>query len=85
MGRALPVILLVALTVFAIVDAVLTPREQMPKKGLWVLAIVLLPVIGPIAWLTVGRRARRQSGGSGGGTPRPPVAPDDDPDFLRGL
>jgi len=84
MGRALPVILLVALTVFAVVDAVLTPREQLPNKGWWVLGIMLLPIIGPVAWLTVGRRARRQSGGSGG-TPKPPVAPDDDPDFLRGL
>jgi len=85
MGRALPVILLVALTVFAVVDAVLTPREQLPSKRWWVLGIVLLPILGPLAWLTVGRRARRQSGGPGGTPPRPPVAPDDDPDFLRGL
>lgn len=84
MGRALPLILLVALTVFAVVDAVLTPREQLPSKGWWVVGILLLPVVGPLAWITVGRRARRESGGSGG-APRPPVAPDDDPDFLRGL
>ena len=84
MRLALPVIVLVALTVFAVVDAVLTPREQLPTKVRWVLGIVLLPVVGPVAWLTVGRRARRGSGGSDGGR-RPPVAPDDDPDFLRGL
>lgn len=84
MRVALPVILLVALTVFALVDAVLTPREQLPNKGRWVLGIIVLPIVGPLAWLTVGRRARRGSGGSGG-TPKPPVAPDDDPDFLRGL
>ena len=48
--------------------------------------ILLVPVIGPVAWLTVGRRARRDSGGGGkGGSAQPPVAPDDDPDFLRGL
>lgn len=84
MSRALPLIVLIALTVFAVIDAILTPRDQLPGKVWWVLGIVLLPVVGPLAWLTVGRRARRGTGGTGG-TPRPPVAPDDDPDFLRGL
>ena len=84
MSRALPLIILIALTVFAVIDAILTPRDQLPGKVWWVLGIVLLPVVGPLAWLTVGRRARRGTGGTGG-TPRPPVAPDDDPDFLRGL
>jgi hypothetical protein len=77
-------IILVAITVFAVVDAVLTPRNQLSNKGWWVVAIVLLPVVGPVAWLTVGRRARRASGGGSAG-PVPPIAPDDDPDFLRGL
>ncbi len=84
MSRALPLIVLIAITVFAVIDAILTPREQLPGKVWWVLGIILLPVVGPLAWLAVGRRARRGSGGSGG-TPQPPVAPDDDPDFLRGL
>lgn len=84
MSRALPLIILIALTVFAVIDAILTPRDQLPGKVWWVLGIVLLPVVGPLAWLTVGRRARRGTGGTGG-TPQPPVAPDDDPDFLRGL
>jgi hypothetical protein len=83
MSRALPLIVLIAVTVFAVIDAILTPRDQLPGKVWWVLAILLLPVVGPLAWLTVGRRARR--GGGSGGTPKPPVAPDDDPDFLRGL
>ncbi len=84
MSRALPLILLVAVTVFAVIDAVLTPKHQLPGKGWWVVGIILLPVIGPVAWLTVGRRARRASGGGRSG-PVPPIAPDDDPDFLRGL
>jgi hypothetical protein len=49
----------------------------------WALLIVLLPLLGSVAWLFVGRPQ---------GPPRPnpprrgrPVAPDDDPDFLRGL
>lgn len=84
MSRALPLILLVALTVFAIVEAVMTPKQQLSGKGWWVVAIVLLPLVGPLAWLAVGRRARRASGGGSSG-PVPPIAPDDDPDFLRGL
>lgn len=84
MGRALPIVVLVALTVFAVVDAVLTPRDQLPKKAWWILGIVLLPLAGPLAWLTVGRRRRSTEGGAGGAG-QPPIAPDDDPDFLRGL
>ncbi len=85
MSRALPLIVLVAITVFAVIDAILTPREQLRSKVWWVVGILLVPLVGPIAWLTVGRRARRDSGGGSGGTKPPPVAPDDDPDFLRGL
>ncbi len=83
MGRALPFVVLLAVTVFALVDAVMTPRQQVARKGWWVTAIVLLPMVGPLAWLVVGRRSRRLPGDPGG--QRPPIAPDDDPDFLRGL
>jgi hypothetical protein len=79
----LPFVVLLAVTVFALVDAIMTPRQQVTRKGWWVAGIVLLPVLGPLAWLVVGRRSRRLPGDTGGG--RPPVAPDDDPDFLRGL
>ena len=45
--------------------------------------IVVFPLLGSIAWLWVGRPKTRPS------SQRPqrnrPVAPDDDPDFLRGL
>jgi hypothetical protein len=84
MGRALPLVLLVAITVFAVVEAVMTPRDRLPGKAWWVLGILLLPVLGPAAWFVVGRRSRRAPGQQGGGR-TPPIAPDDDPDFLRGL
>ncbi len=84
MGRALPIVLLVAVTVYALVEAVLTPRQHLPRKVWWVLGIVLLPVLGPAAWFVVGRRSRRAPGQQSGG-PAHPIAPDDDPDFLRGL
>ena len=45
-------------------------------------AIVALPVVGPVGWFAVGRPP---GGGIAGPGRRPPIAPDDDPDFLRRL
>jgi hypothetical protein len=60
-------------------------------RALWVLVIVLVPLIGPVAWFVLGRPRKPLSTGSGWRVkaglpeqPRPP-APDDDPDFLRSL
>ena len=82
MGRALPLVLLLAVTVYALVEAATTPRQQLAGKVWWLLAILLLPVVGPVLWLAVGRRSRRTPGGR---DDRRPLAPDDDPDFLRRL
>ena len=72
---------------------------RMPKL-LWIVIIVMATFVGPIAWIIVSRvKAAEDRGGeveptvwsSKEGTtfrraerPRP-VAPDDDPEFLRGL
>lgn len=72
-----------ALTVFTLVDAILLDRMRVRgvPKGLWIVIIVLLPILGPVLWLTVGRGSKASATGSRRG----PVAPDDDIDFLRGL
>lgn len=75
---AVPVIL----GVWALVDCAQTAKRDVRRlpRAAWILIILMVPIVGPVAWLTVGRRK-----GSG---PRPaprPVAPDDDPDFLRDL
>ena len=72
---------------------------RMPKF-LWIILVVLFPTIGPIAWIIVSRvKAAEERGGfveptvwsSKEGTTfrRPerarPMAPDDDPEFLRDL
>ena len=74
----------------------------MLPKLVWLLVILVIPVLGAVAWLVFGRPAiTGGDGGSGGGglrgrIPRPeprgpsgyaagPIAPDDDPDFLRKL
>jgi hypothetical protein len=83
------------LAVFALVDLVQTKDEDVQglPKLVWVLLIVLVGVVGPVTWLLAGRRGRsplsgilppRADGPDPGGR-RASMAPDDDPDFLRGL
>ena len=77
------------LLVYAVVDLTRTPGAQVRTlpKPLWFL-VLLLPVLGPVAWLLAGRPKP--------GTPRavprvlppdtgPARAPDDDEAFLRSL
>jgi hypothetical protein len=80
------------LAVYAMVDLVQTKDEDVQglPKLVWVLVILFGWVVGPLAWLIAGRRGRgfpglppRLAGPDSG--PGRPTAPDDDPDFLRGL
>ena len=62
-------------------------------RFVWVILILLFPLVGPIVYFAVGRpvptTARADVWRPGSGFPevnRPrSVAPDDDPEFLRGL
>ena len=101
--RIVLIVLVFALTLYALLDCARTPEESMPArmpKFLWITLIVLFPTIGPIAWIIVSRvKAAEERGGyveptvwsSREGTTfrRPerarPMAPDDDPEFLRDL
>ena len=101
--RALLPVLVLALTIYALLDCARTPEELMPArmpKLVWIFLIVVAMGVGPIAWIIVSRvKAAEERGGvveptvwsSKEGTqfrrperPRP-VAPDDDPEFLRSL
>lgn len=75
------VVVAVAFTIYTLVDVLLTDRSRVRAfpKAAWAVIVVLLPVIGGVLWLIVGK-ARRTPGS----TPRP-VAPDDDPTFLGTL
>ncbi len=70
----------VAFWVYSIVDALLTDRARIRafSKPVWIAVVLLLPVVGGLIWLFVGK-ARRS------GTVARPVAPDDDPAFLGTL
>ncbi|MDR1798338.1 MAG: PLDc N-terminal domain-containing protein [Bifidobacteriaceae bacterium] len=95
---ALLYILPAAFLIYALVDCVQddeVERTGVPKP-LWILLIILIfPYLGPLAWLVVSKIAKPKSGGQGrrgaGGGPfgnrgqARPMAPDDDPEFLRKL
>lgn len=85
---ALPVIL----AVYAVIDCIQTPRDEtrLVPKITWLVGILLLPVLGPLAWLLIGRRggagrSGRRTGRAAGPRGGHSLAPDDDPEFLRQL
>lgn len=81
MVRVLFVLAVLTLIVYALVEA-FQAREsdiRLMPRWMWVAAIICVPGFGAIAWLVLGR-PRPTKPGQG-----PPRAPDDDPDFLRGL
>lgn len=73
------ILALVATTfwVFTIVDCAVQPpiRHRGVSKPVWILIVVLLPVLGGVLWLAVGRMRRSVYGAK-------VSAPDDDPEFL---
>ncbi|MCC3272531.1 PLD nuclease N-terminal domain-containing protein [Arthrobacter zhangbolii] len=80
------VILVAAVIIYAVIDCIMSRANEVRSisKVSWVLAIILVPVIGAALWFLFGRPSGG-SGGSGPRQPRRPSAPDDDPDFLRNL
>lgn len=95
MLRVLPFVLEIGLLVYCLIDCIQTEPARirnLPKGG-WILLILVLPLIGGIAWLVAGRpeRGARTStvpwpSTATAGFPeyeRPrPLGPDDDPGFL---
>ena len=91
-------VLHVALAAAALISSLSTEEKirRMPRWA-WVLVIVFVPLAGPAAWFLAGRPITAAGGGTlsrlakladpPGPARRPsrPVAPDDDPDFLRSL
>ncbi len=81
MLRVVLVLLGLAVYIWFIVDVLRTPgpATRALPKAVWLLIVILLPLIGGVLWLLAGRpkpdRPRRRKRG--------PVAPDDDPHFLR--
>lgn len=97
MLRLAPFIFGLALLSYCLIDALQTPDSEVRNlpKVVWILLILVIPLIGGIAWLVAGRPARGSAlqvawpSTRTAGFPeyeRPSVrGPDDDPTFLREL
>ncbi len=84
------------LAIYALVDCIQTDESRVRgiQKPWWILLIVLIWIVGPVAWLIAGKEPaqRRNATWPGTGTAGFPgnerprqVAPDDDPQFLSQL
>jgi hypothetical protein len=89
-GGGLVGIVLLALWIYCIID-VISADETLVRnlpKIVWLLLVIILPVVGSVVWLVVGR-PERASFRPGTTTYRRPLkaitAPDDDPRFLAQL
>jgi hypothetical protein len=73
-----------ALLIFCLVDviSIYESRIKTLNKIAWVFIIILVPVVGPILWLVVGKERGGNRSAARARDARP-VAPDDDPEFLR--
>lgn len=71
------------LSLYALIDCVRTEDNRVKSlpKIVWLLLIVLVTYLGPIAWIVAGRDRQWPPFPQ----ERRPIAPDDDPDFLRNL
>ena len=87
MVRLLPILIGLALAIYALVDAIQTNPSlvQYLPKVYWLVLILLFPWVGPITWIVAGKIPRPLPGRTESRFPKPPRGPDDDPDFLRGL
>jgi hypothetical protein len=73
------------LLVLALISALSAPRVRNAPRAVWVLIILLIPLLGPLAYFGWGRpRQAPREQGPVLRKPRP-AAPDDDPDFLRSV
>jgi hypothetical protein len=96
MLRVLPALIELGLLIYCLIDCIQTPEGEVRNLGRvwWMVLIILLPLIGGIAWLVAGRPAGQRRGVAWpstrtAGAPeyeRPkqaPRGPDDDPEFLQ--
>lgn len=99
MPRVIISVVIVAVCIYALIDCLRTDSREVRgvPKGVWIVALLLLPLLGAILWFVLGRprtaATRPATGGpasngrgvGGGVTGGRPLGPDDDPQFLRNL
>ncbi|MEU8814177.1 PLDc N-terminal domain-containing protein [Actinoplanes sp. NPDC048796] len=74
------------LFVLALISCLSADRVRSAPRLVWVLVILLIPLLGPIAYFVWGRPLPppTEGGPVRRGASRP-TSPDDDPDFLRSV
>lgn len=84
MVRYLPVIIILVLFIYGLIDCVRSDANEVRSisKSAWVVAIIFLPLVGVLLWFFLGRPRYLPEPT---GHIRLPLAPDDDPEFLRNL
>ena len=91
--RNLVVLAIIGLAIYCLFDILRSTRDERlgVHPALWIVVVLFVPLLGPLAWLAV-RWSRRSTYADLSGAPptsRPErlrsSAPDDDPDFLRRL
>ena len=100
MARIVPIVLAVALWIYAIIDCARTDRSFMPgrlSKGAWMALVIELPALGSALWLWLSWQVKHPTSPDSivpdslfprnrtRQQPSGPVAPDDDPEFLARL
>lgn len=85
MLRVIGILLLVAVYVYFVIDVIRTPGPEVRSlpKAVWLLVVVVVPIVGGLLWLWLGRDW--PTFGARVGRRRAPSAPDDDPAFLKQL
>jgi hypothetical protein len=74
----------IGLLIFCLVDciSIYESRIKVLNKIAWVFIIILLPLLGPILWLVIGKDRSRDRPAERARDGRS-LAPDDDPEFLK--
>lgn len=84
MARVIPFILVIAVTIYAVIDCARTPKESLPgpiPKIFWLLGIVVFMPLGGIAWIVISRVFRAEAQGEY--KPTLWSSPDASPEFQR--
>ena len=92
-GDGLLAIVLVFLWVFCIFDVISTPPEDARNlpKVLWLIVVLIVPDVGSIAWLVLGRPRHARAPLTWQGPSRTPPqrsrprGPEDSPQFMSGI
>jgi hypothetical protein len=84
MLRVVVVVAVLVVFVYGLIDVIRTDPRQTKgiSKPAWIVVQIVLPVIGAILWFLIGRP---RGSAPSSATYSHPIAPDDDPDFLRNL